>query len=125
MGPWLNIENHDNGERLDAVLARTYPRYSRVFFQKFLRQGGGTLSGRPGAPSYRVRTGEKFLIADFDAYAAIPASARQEPDAGVDVVPSILFEDGALLVIDKPAGLVVHPAPGHRVGTLMDWLKRH
>src|SRR4029077_16334290 len=43
----------------------------------------------------------------------------------VDVVPSILFEDGALLVIDKPAGLVVHPAPGHRVGTLMDWLKRH
>src|SRR5438067_9252134 len=106
MVPWLNIESHDNGERLDAVLARTYPQYSRVFFQKFLRQGGVTLSGIPREPSYRVRVGEKFRVDDFEAFAASPVKTREDTVRGADVVPDVLFEDDVLLIIDKPAGLV-------------------
>jgi 23S rRNA pseudouridine1911/1915/1917 synthase len=124
MEPLLKIGNQDNGERLDAVLARTYPQYSRVFFQKFLKKGGATLAGAPREPDYRVRTGETFQVADFETFAT--SSERSSGSSvPVHVVPNILFEDQALLVIDKPAGLVVHPAPGHRVGTLMDWLKEH
>jgi 23S rRNA pseudouridine1911/1915/1917 synthase len=124
MVPMLKIGNHDKGERLDAVLARTYPQYSRVFFQKFMKRGGVTLAGALREPSYRVRVGEVYQVADFETFGTAPA-AKQGPDVHVDTVPAILFEDAALLVIDKPAGLVVHPAPGHRVGTLMDWLKGH
>jgi 23S rRNA pseudouridine1911/1915/1917 synthase len=124
MVPSLKIENHDKGERLDAILARTYPQYSRAFFQKFMKKGGVTLSGNVREPSYRVRVGEIFQVANFEAFALEPAP-RPGPGASSDVEPQIIFEDKALLIIDKPAGLVVHPAPGHRVGTLTDWLKRH
>ncbi len=124
MVPPLKIGNSDNGQRLDAILARTYPQYSRSFFQKFLKKGGVTLSGTPREPDYRVHVGETFQVSDFDHFAE---NTKYEPSKGpkVDFEPTIVFEDAACLVIDKPAGLVVHPAPGHRVGTLMDWLKNH
>jgi 23S rRNA pseudouridine1911/1915/1917 synthase len=124
MVPLLRIGNHDNGERLDAVLARTYPQYSRAFFQKFMKKGGVTLAGAVREPSYRVRAGEAFQVADFEAF-AMPVTMPPPGGLAADVTPDILFEDAQVLVIDKPAGLVVHPAPGHRVGTLMDWLKHH
>jgi 23S rRNA pseudouridine1911/1915/1917 synthase len=124
MVPLLKIGNHDNGERLDAVLARTYPQYSRAFFQKFLRQGGVTSSGVTREPDYRVHTGDALQVANFEAFTA-PESSKRRAIAAVAVVPEVIFEDEALLIIDKPAGLVVHPAPGHRVGTLMDWLRQH
>src|SRR5262245_21550437 len=125
MGPHLRIENHNNGQRLDAVLARTYPQYSRSFFQKFLRRGGVTLSGTPREPSYRVHAGEVFKIASLDV---TPAKAEVQSlwiPASAEMTPHIISEDDSLLVINKPAGLVVHPAPGHRGGTLIDWLKGH
>src|SRR3954471_18701198 len=117
MVPVLKIGNQDKGERLDAVLARTYPQYSRVFFQKFMRKGGVTLAGALREPSYRVRVGEIYQVADFENFGSEPAP-KQGSSVHVDTIPNVLFEDSALLVIDKPAGLVVHPAPGHRVGTL-------
>jgi 23S rRNA pseudouridine1911/1915/1917 synthase len=123
MGPLLHIASHDNGQRLDTVLARTYPKYSRSFFQKFLKRGGVKLSGTAREPSYRVRAGETFQVADLASFAE-PVSASFDYIAS-DTVPEIIFEDSALLVIDKPAGLVVHPAPGHRTGTLLDWLRAH
>src|SRR4051812_22711495 len=124
MVPLLRIGNQDNGERLDAVLARTYPQYSRVFFQKFMKKGGVLLAGAPREPSYRVRAGQAFQVADFESFATPPARTGGSGLAS-DVTPDVLFEDAAILVINKPAGLVVHPAPGHRVGTLTDWLKGH
>jgi len=124
MGALLKIASHDNGQRLDAVLAKTYPQYSRSFFQKFMKKGGVTLSGSVREPDYRVHVGETFKVADFEAF-IVQTEASTRPDSGVGAVPKILHEDAALLVIDKPANLVVHPAPGHRVGTLTDWLKGH
>lgn len=120
----LKIGNNDNGQRLDAILARSYPDYSRSFFQKFLKQGGVTLAGKAKEPSYRVRTGEIFDVKNFEALSE-EVGPRASGPAYTGPAPDILFEDSALLVIDKPAGLVVHPAPGHRVGTLMDWLRNH
>src|SRR6185436_15668652 len=124
MVPLLKIEKQDNGQRLDAVLARTYPQYSRAFFQKFMKKGGVKLAGAVRQPDYRVHVGEHFQVGNFESFTQAPAIA---PGASVKVtaVPKIIFEDNAMLVIDKPAGLVVHPAPGHRVGTLTDWLKNH
>jgi 23S rRNA pseudouridine1911/1915/1917 synthase len=119
----LKITNQDSGERLDAILARTYPQYSRVFFQKFMKKGGVTLAGAPREPSYRVKAGETFKVGDFASFSAEPV--RRTSTVHVETIPNILFEDESLLIIDKPAGLVVHPAPGHRVGTLMDWLRDH
>ena len=124
MGVSLKIASHDNGQRLDAVLARTYPQYSRVFFPKFLKKGGVTLAGAPQESDYRVRVGQTFQVADFESFTQEIEKARH-PDAGDGKSPTILHEDSAIVVIDKPAGLVVHPAPGHKVGTLMDWLKGH
>src|SRR5258708_6583578 len=114
MSPSLKIQKQDNGLRLDAILARTYPQYSRVFFQKFMRRGGVTLKGAVREPSYRVRTGENFNVTNFESFMEAPTKS---PGASVivDFIPEIIFEDESLLVIDKPAGLVVHPAPGHRV----------
>ncbi|OGR89918.1 MAG: hypothetical protein A2992_00865 [Elusimicrobia bacterium RIFCSPLOWO2_01_FULL_59_12] len=107
-----------------------------------MKTGGVTLSGAPREPSYRVRAGEAFEIADFESRGHPRESPPSRVEGGDPVpfkdsgfplttagmtalVPTILFEDSSLLVIDKPAGLVVHPAPGHRVGTLLDWLKGH
>src|SRR5258706_13390822 len=106
MVPLLKIANHDNGERLDALLARTYPQYSRVFFQKFMKRGGVTLSGAPREPSYRVRVGETFQVADFESFIS-EHEVKSGPGAPADFVPEVIFEDTSLLVINKPAGLVV------------------
>src|SRR4051812_38703634 len=115
MSPSLKIIKQDNGQRLDAIMARTFPQYSRAFFQKFMRKGGVKLKGVALEPRYRVRTGENFDISQFDSFNETPKIA---PGASVvvNVIPKIIFEDEAILIIDKPAGLVVHPAPGHRVG---------
>src|SRR6185436_7264591 len=99
MVPSLKIENHDKGERLDAVLARTYPQYSRAFFQKFMKKGGVTLSGAAQEADYRVHVGQVFRVADFEAFALEPAP-RAAPGASSDVEPQIIFEDKAVLIID-------------------------
>src|SRR5688572_25826300 len=106
MEPLLRIGNNDSGQRLDAVLARTYPHYSRSFFQKFLKKGGVTLSGSPREPSYRVRAGEVFQIADFESTChpreggdpvSFEAAGFPLTTAGMTATtPNILFEDESL-----------------------------
>ena len=146
MTPTLKIESENNGERLDVVLARAYPKYSRSFLQKVVKKGGVTLRGEPTVINYRVHAGEIYDIADFETPSPYPHPRGRGPTAGTpskkDVgllppgeggrrpdegssVPAILFEDASLLVLNKPAGLVVHPAAGHHGDTLIDWLRVH
>lgn len=102
------------GQRLDQVLADLFPDHSRSRIQGWTRDGAILVDGRVVKPNYRVQGGEALVIdVPLDETAAIAA----EP-----IALTVVHEDEELLVIDKPAGLVVHPAPGHRAGTLQNAL---
>ena len=104
------------GQRLDRTLAQVWPDLSRSRLKALIDEGA--LRGpRPLAPSDKLREGEALELT-----LPPPAPATPKPQA---IPLTILFEDDALLVIDKPAGLVVHPAPGHPDGTLVNAVLAH
>lgn len=106
------------GNRLDRVLASHFGDLSRSRLKQLVEQGRVRLHGKPiGDPAFKVRLGQVFAV-------AVPAaeSSTIEPQA-MDL--EILFEDPHLLVLDKPAGLVVHPAPGNPDHTLVNALVAH
>ncbi len=99
--------------RLDLAVARLFPQYSRARLQRWIRSGELTLDGRCVTPREKVLGGEQILIA------AVPAAGPAVPEE-IPIVP--VFEDAHLVVIDKPAGLVVHPGAGNPDGTLLNGL---
>ena len=105
------------GLRLDASLARLFPEHSRSRLQAWLKAGLITLDGHAAEPKRKVCGGERISIA------VPPASTFA--DAAEDIALPILFEDEAIIIIDKPAGLVVHPGNGNEHGTLMNALLHH
>ena len=110
----LRVPDDAGGGRLDRFLAALPQIESRAVAERLLGSGGVLVDGRPRPKSYRLEGGEQL---EFDAPA--PAASTLEPQAMDLVVP---YEDEHLLVVDKPAGLVVHPAPGHAQGTLVHGL---
>lgn len=115
----------DDAARLDAWLARQFPAYSRAFLQKWIRAGRVDVEGVPGEPNQRLKTGQVVAVQDMVSEPAAADTERPNRAASTTTRVPILFEDEALLVIDKPAGLVVHPAPSYRGETLVDWLRAH
>ncbi|MEC4983021.1 MAG: RluA family pseudouridine synthase [Oscillatoria sp. PMC 1068.18] len=108
----------DNGSRLDRYLASQLPDLSRSRLQHLIESGNVTLNGA-------VCTEKKTKVKTSDAISvSIPANKplELEPEA---IPLDILYEDDALIIINKPAGLVVHPAPGHESGTLVNALLAH
>ena len=105
------------GQRLDQALARMFPDYSRSRLKAWLLDGSVLVDGAPWRPRDRVQGGETVVVT-VSVDAAVRAEAEAMP---LDVV----FEDGDLLVINKPAGLVVHPGAGNARGTLMNGLLAH
>lgn len=109
------------GERVDRLLANTLPDRSRSFLKRLIEDGCLTASDDSGRtivePSYRVKPGEQFLL-------RIPESVDPQP-LGEDIPLNVVFEDDDLIVIDKPPGFVVHPAPGNLTGTLVNALIAH
>jgi len=105
-----------HGIRLDKALAELVPEFSRSYLQQLLGEGGVRVNGRAAAkPSARVQAGDVLSV----ELRPTPQSQAFRPEAmPLDVV----YEDEHLLVIDKPAGLVVHPAPGNWSGTLLNGL---
>ena len=100
--------------RLDKVLSEAMEA-SRSQVAKLIEAGGVKVSGESvRKPSYKIEEGEEIL------YRLIEAPRREE--AQVDFEVSVLYEDESLMVLDKPAGVVVHPAPSVRGATLVDWL---
>lgn len=105
------------GGRLDAALARLLPDHSRSRLQTWLKAGRILVDGQPADARRKVFGGERVRIAVPPAPTAI--------DAAEDIPLPIVFEDDTLAVIDKPAGLVVHPGNGNAAGTLMNALLHH
>jgi len=104
-------------KRLDHFLANRDPNFSRAALQRLISEGHITVDGKSIKPSHKIKPGDRILL-------VVP---RPEPlDIRPEPIPlHILHEDEALLVINKPAGLVVHPAPGHWTGTMVNALLYH
>jgi 23S rRNA pseudouridine1911/1915/1917 synthase len=106
------------GGRLDAVLARAVPVHSRNRIKDLILSGAVTINGQTLAePKYRVKAGETITL-----LAPAPVDAEPLPE---DIPLAILYEDEHLIVVDKPVGMVVHPAPGSLGGTLVNALLHH
>ncbi|QQR39619.1 RluA family pseudouridine synthase [Devosia rhizoryzae] len=106
------------GARLDAALARAHDILSRSRLKDLILSGAVTVDGKPVAePNYRLKTGETIVL-----LAPPPEDADPEPE---DIPLDILYEDDQLIVINKPVGMVVHPAPGSPNGTLVNALLFH
>ncbi|MEJ5988750.1 RluA family pseudouridine synthase [Ramlibacter sp. PS3R-8] len=116
----LAIERAQHGERLDRALALLLPEFSRSYLQQLIEAGALRLQGAVVTkPSQRVRAGDRLEI----ELRPTPQSQAFQPE---DLPIPVVFEDEHLLVVDKPAGLVVHPAPGNWSGTLLNaLLARH
>ncbi len=110
----LKVPPGSAGERLDRHLSQALPGLSRSRIQKLIRDGGVLVSGDPGKASLRLRGGEEVVV-------AVPA-VRPLELVPWDSPLRVLFEDAHLMVVDKPAGMVVHPAPGHPGSTLVNIL---
>ncbi len=105
------------GERLDQVAGQLWPDFSRARLQKWIRDGALTLDGRRCKPSERLAGGEQLRLA---------VTLQPEGDDVAEDIPlSLIHEDEDVIVLDKPAGLVVHPAAGHVSGTLLNALLHH
>jgi 23S rRNA pseudouridine1911/1915/1917 synthase len=105
------------GQRLDAALAKLEPALSRAQIRRLVEQGEVTVSGAIVKPAHRLRAGERIA-------GAVP-EARPTELAPEELPLAIVYQDADLVLIDKPAGLVVHPAPGHGRGTLVNALLHH
>lgn len=114
----LAVPPESAGLRLDKALALAFPALSRSRLKALMDQGRVAVDGRTLADaSYRVKAGQSLRVEVPE-----PEPARPEPE---DIPLRVVFEDEDLLVIDKPAGLVVHPAAGNPRGTLVNALLHH
>jgi 23S rRNA pseudouridine1911/1915/1917 synthase len=105
------------GQRLDAWLSLVEPDLSRARIQDLIRAGNITLNGEKAKPSQSLATGQEIQI---DIPPVVQIALKPE-----SIPLEILYEDSDLIVINKPAGLVVHPAAGHASGTLVNALLGH
>ncbi len=111
------VEAADDSERLDKVICSFAPELSRSFVQKVFDDGGVTVNGKARKKSYPVSEGDEVLVL---------APELKELEAQPQDIPlDIRYEDSSLLVVNKPRGMVVHPAPGNPDGTLVNALLHH
>ena len=113
----LEITAKESGERIDALLARTVADLTRSGAQRLLEDGCVTLDGAAVKKNYKVRAGD-----DFELTLPPPADLPLIPQA---LPLDIVFEDEDVIVVNKERGMVVHPAPGHPDGTLVNALLYH
>ena len=111
------IPEEQEGERVDKCIASLIGSLSRSFIQKMIKEGRVSVNGVPVKASCQLREGDelRFLI-----------PKAQEPDIEPENIPlDVLYEDGDVLVVNKPKGMVVHPAAGHYSGTLVNAVMFH
>ena len=106
-----------SGERLDAALARLVPELSRSQAQRLIEQGAVTCGGRPVKKNEKLQPGDTLTL----TLPEVQETALEAQQIPLDVC----YEDADVIVVNKPKGLVVHPAPGHPDGTLVNALLAH
>jgi 23S rRNA pseudouridine1911/1915/1917 synthase len=105
------------GKRIDAYLASRFPDYSRSVIQKVIDADAVLVNGQPVKASYRVRLDDQIRV-------WLPELADEAPTPEEIPIP-VVYEDEALVVVNKPPGMVTHPAKGHWSGTLVNALQFH
>jgi 23S rRNA pseudouridine1911/1915/1917 synthase len=113
----LTTGSEDSGERLDAFLHKRLPEFSRSRLQSWIKEGRVLLNGSGVRASYIVRDGENVSVTPADL-----APLKAEPE---ELPLKVLYEDSDVIVVDKPAGMVVHAGAGHGRGTLVNALLHH
>jgi 23S rRNA pseudouridine1911/1915/1917 synthase len=113
----FTVEPGEAGQRLDRAIVAALPALSRAYVQALIERGAATVNGAPAKPGYKLRAGDLIAVTPPPPE---PTSLEPEP-----LPLSVVYEDEAVLVLDKPAGLVVHPAPGHPTGTLVNAVLAH
>ncbi|MFN3311360.1 MAG: pseudouridine synthase, partial [Thermomonas sp.] len=108
------IPDEAAGRRLDAVLAELFPEYSRSRLSAWIKSGDVQVDGVPARPRDPVRGGEAVVLTVVEDV--------QTHAVAEDIPLAVLYEDAHLFVLDKPAGLVVHPGAGNPAGTLVNAL---
>ena len=111
------VDESDQDRRLDAVVAAHLPACSRSLVANLIANHNILVDNQPKKPGYRVRSGQEII---GRIPAPEPVECQPEP-----IPLDILYQDRHIVVLNKPAGLVVHPAPGHRRGTLVNALLYH
>ena len=111
------VRETDRAQRLDAFLAGQFKDLTRSRIQELIKTGWIRVNDRLSKPGYRLKTGDVLEV-------TLPPlqSPRLEPEP---VAFEVIYEDPWLIVVNKPPGVVVHPAPGHFTGTLVHGLLRH
>lgn len=113
----LRVAEADAGARLDRLLAARLPELSRAYLQELIARGQVLVAGQARKASYRLGGGECVVV-------TLPAPSATSLVAEA-IALRVVYEDEDVVVIDKPAGMVVHPAPGHERGTLVNALLAH
>jgi 23S rRNA pseudouridine1911/1915/1917 synthase len=113
----LHAEAADTGKRLDAFLHERLPEFSRSRLQSWIKDGRVLLNDQAGRASYILRGAENIAVTPAD----LPALKAKPEELPVKV----LYKDGDVIVVDKPAGMVVHAGAGHSSGTLVNALLHH
>lgn len=113
----LIVDPSQAGWRLDVFLTHHFPDYSRVHLRRVITAGGTRVEDVGGKPSYRLKPGQRVRV-------LLPELPREAPRAE-NIPIELLYEDDWLIVVNKPPGMVVHPARGHWSGTLAGALQYH
>jgi 23S rRNA pseudouridine1911/1915/1917 synthase len=111
------VSDDADGARLDRFLVSVLADYSRSQIQRLIKDGNVHVGGRPAKANQPVKAGQQVSV-------AIPAPVDAAPRAEALPLP-ILYQDRDVIIVDKPAGMVVHPAAGHATGTLVNALLHH
>lgn len=114
----LVVPEHEAGERLDAWLVQQFPETSRTAFQKRIKEGGVLLNGKAPKPHVTLKDGDVVVI-QAATKAKTAKTAAEIPEV------KVVDETADFLVIEKPSGLLVHPAPSQKAATLVDFLVKH
>jgi 23S rRNA pseudouridine1911/1915/1917 synthase len=110
----LTIRINADQQRLDSYLAQQLPQYSRTYLHKLIADGRVTLDGKPVKPAWKIISGQAVALQVPDPEPSVLTAEK--------IALDVVYEDDWLLVINKPQGMVVHPAAGHRSGTLVNAL---
>lgn len=114
---YFQVEEQDRDSRIDRYLSEQMDGCSRSFLQKLLKDGKICIMGKPVKASYKVQPGDQIA-------AAVPEP--EEPEILPEDIPlDILYEDGDVLIVNKPKGMVVHPSAGHYSHTLVNAVMFH